>query len=321
MRNGRIAAVPLSLLLLASGCGGGGASSGSVPVAPPTATPTPSGSYPVGSTAAVHLVSGVNQAPPPAPYGPTDQDDGGWSQLNLPALLPCGNGTLATDCTVWSFVAATGSSAARSAQTHRRPRTALVGSQPPTLNFCRDATSYPADLGSSAIPIQNLGSQTFSLTYTGTKQLPIVTFATRPWAAGVTGSFGESSTTAPSVVVGAMLNSTPSRGWLLFFTWTWPADVLLIPYQVNEIQLAAASSPLTIPPKSSARLGAFDCLGQTITATASSGAGFGFSADLKTSSVTSSGPELNVQTYANGAPAGSAVLYDRLGATIQTPVN
>jgi hypothetical protein len=96
--------------------------------------------------------------------------------------------------------------------------------------------------------------------------------------------------------------------------------VLLIPFSVNEIQLAAASSPLAIPPGTSGALGAFDCLGRPVTATASFGSGFGFSADLKTSSVTSAGPELNVPVYTNAAPSGPAMLYDDRGAVVQTPV-
>ncbi len=117
------------------------------------------------------------------------------------------------------------------------------------------------------------------------------------------------------------LTDTAARGYLLFFTWSWPADVLLIPFGVNEIQLAASSSPLAIPPGTSAALGAFDCLGRPIAATSSFGSGFGFSADLKTTSVTSTGPELNVPVYTNATPAGSAVLYDDRGAVVQTPVS
>jgi hypothetical protein len=319
MKDGRIVGLSL-LLLLASGCGGGGGGSAPTPLAPSPATPSPTPTASAISSAAAHIVATVNQSPPPVPYGPTNPDDGGWSELNLPTLQQCGNGTLATDCTVWSFVEKTSSAAARAPQTVRRRRVAIVGSEPPTLNFCSDATAYPADLGSSAIPVEGLGSDTFSVTYSGTKQLPIVTFATRPWSLRVANSFSGTTTMAPAVAVSAAETSTPSRGWLLFFTWTWPADVLLIPYQVNEIQLNAASSPLAIPARSSARLGAFDCLGRSITATSSLGSGFGFSSDLKTSSVTSTGPELNVPIYTGATPSGSAVLYDDLGATIQTPV-
>jgi hypothetical protein len=321
VKDGRIIGLSL-LLLLATGCGGGGgSSSASGSVAPSPATPSPTPSYPATSSAAAHLVGNVNQSPPPAPYGPTDPDDGGWSQLDLPPLTQCGDGALATDCTVWSFAVHSSTAAARSSVGMRHPRTAVVGSEPPTLNFCRNAGAYPAGLGPSAIPVNGLSGDTFSLTYSGTKQLPIVTFATRPWAASVTNSFTGTSTSAPAIDVTASLSDTPARGWLLFFTWTWPADVLLVPYQVNEIQLNAASSPLAIKPNSSARLGAFDCLGQPITATAALGSDFGFSSDLKTSSVSSTGSELDVQVYTSSAPSGSALLYDDLGATTETPVN
>jgi hypothetical protein len=321
VKDGRIVGLSL-LLLLATGCGGGGgSSSGGGSIAPTPPTPSPAPTIPATSSAAAYLVANVNQSPPPTPYGPTDQDDGGWSELNLPTLQQCGNGTLATDCAVWSFVEQTTSSNARAPRAARRPRVAVAGSQPPTLNFCRDAASYPSDLGSSAIPVQGLGTEPFSLTYSGTKQPPIVTFATRPWAVNVAGTFSGNAKSAPAIAITPAVTGTPSRGWLLFFTWTWPADVLVIPYQVNEIQLNAASSPLALAPKSSGRLGAFDCLAHPITATASLGSGFGFSADLKTASVTSTGAELNVPIYAGAAPGGAAVLYDALGATVQTPVN
>lgn len=318
----RIVGLSLGLLLMTGCGGGGGSSSGGGSVAPSAPAPSPSPTLPSTSSAAAYLVSNVNVSPPPTPYGPTNQDDGGWSQLNLPTLQQCGNGTLATDCAVWSFVEQTTSSNARSPRAARRPRVAVAGSQPPTLNFCRDSASYPvADLGSSAIPVEGMGTDTFSVTYSGTKQAPIVTFATRPWAVNVAGTFSGSATSAPAIAITPAVTGTPSRGWLLFFTWTWPADVLLIPYQVNEIQLNAASSPLAVAPKSSGRLGAFDCLAHPITATASLGTGFGFSADLKTSSVTSTGAELSVPIYTGAAPSGEAVLYDALGATVQTPVN
>jgi hypothetical protein len=116
------------------------------------------------------------------------------------------------------------------------------------------------------------------------------------------------------------VTDAPARGWLLFFTWSWPADVLAIPFQINEIQLTASSSPMAIPPGSSAPLGAFDCLGRPITATAAFGSGFGFSPDLKTTSATSAGPELNVPLYTGPAPSGSVILFDDRGAVAATPV-
>ena len=136
----------------------------------------------------------------------------------------------------------------------------------------------------------------------------------------VTNSFAAGAKSAPALGVTPTVTDTPARGWLLFFTWSWPADVLVMPFAINEIQLAASASPLAIPPGSSAPLGAFDCLARPITATSSFGSGFGFSADLTAASVTSIGPELNVPVYTNATPSGPAVLFDDRGATVQTPV-
>ena len=303
-------------LLLAAGCGGGGGSS-PAPAAPgapaPTPTPVPA-LFPAGSSAASYILANVNPSQTSVSrQAPTDQDDGGWSQLQLPPLQPCGNGALATDCRVWIFAAA-GSSAAR------RPRTPIVGSHPPTFNFCRDAAAYPGDLGRSAIPITGLSGQSFSLAYSGTKALPVVAFATRWWTVGLANTFAGNATIAPSISVTPALSDTAARGWLLFFTWSWPADVLAIPFQINEVQLSATSSPLAIPPGSSGTLGAFDCVGRPLTATAPSGSGFGFSPDLSTTGVTSPGAELNVPLYTGPAPSGSAILYDDRGAVTATPV-
>ncbi|MBV8299358.1 MAG: hypothetical protein JO083_07430 [Candidatus Eremiobacteraeota bacterium] len=318
VKLGRTAALACSLLL-AAGCGGGGGSSPAPagPSAPaPTPTPTPAPAlFPSGSSAASYILANVNPSQTSVSRAaPSDQDDGGWSQLQLPALQPCGNGALATDCKVWIFAPAAGSSSART------PRTPIVGSRPPTFNFCRDAASYPGDLGRPAIPVTGLGGQSFSLAYSGTKTLPVVAFATRWWTVSLTNTFAGNATIAPAIGVTPTQTSSAARGWLLFFTWSWPADVLAIPFQINEIQLAASSSPMAIPPGNSAPLGAFDCLGRPITATAAQGSGFGFSPDLSTTSVTSSGAELNVPLYTGPTPSGSAVLYDDQGAVVATPV-
>jgi hypothetical protein len=316
VKHGRTAALSLALLF-AAGCGGGG---GSNPVTTPPApqpTPSPASSMiPSGSSAATYILGNVNTSATAATRrAPSDQDDGGWSELQLPPLQPCGNGALATDCKVWIFAPAVGSSAKRT------PRTPIVGSQPPAFNFCRDAALYPSDLGRPAIPISGLGAGGFSLAYSGTKALPVVSFATRWWAVSLSSTFASNATIAPSIGVTPTATTTPARGWLLFFTWSWPADVLAIPFQINEIQLAASSSPMAIPPGGSGQLGAFDCLGRPITAIAPAGSGFGFSADLTAGSVTSAGPELNVPLYTGPAPNGSAVLYDDRGAVTATPVS
>jgi hypothetical protein len=302
-------------LLLAAGCGGGGG--GGAAATPPGPTPAPSPAatlFPTTSSAATYMLSSVSSSPSSVPYGRDNQDDGGWSELHLPALQTCGNGAMATDCSVWTFSGAAGSAAARA------PRTPIVGSRPPALNFCRDAAAYPADLGRPAIPMTNLSGSLFSLSYNGTKALPIVTFATHPWTVQITNAFAPTAKTAAAIGVTPAATDTPARGWLLFFTWSWPADVLLIPFSVNQVQLAASSSPMAIPPGTSGPLGAFDCLGRPITATSSFGSGFGFSADLTSASVTSTGPELNVPLYTSASPSGPAVLYDDRGATVQTPV-
>ena len=315
-------ALSLSLsLLLAAGCGGGGGGGGASTPLAPAPTPSPAASqYPSASSAATYMLSKVSSSPPNVQYGPNNQDDGGWSELQLPALQQCGNGALATDCKVWTFSGQTGSATSRTPRSARFPRTPIVGSRTPTLNFCRDAASYPGDLGRPAIPVTNLSGTIFSVSYSGTKALPIVTFATRAWTVQVTNSFSAAANSAPAIGVTPAVTDTPARGWLLFFTWSWPADVLLMPFGINEIQLASSSSPLAIPPGTSAPLGAFDCLGRPITATSSFGSGFGFSADLTSASVTSAGPELNVPVYTGATPAGNAVLYDDRGATVQTPV-
>jgi hypothetical protein len=317
VKLGRTVALSFSLLL-AAGCGGGGGSS-AAPAAPgpPAATPSPAPSlYPSGSSAATYILGNVNPAQTSTSrHAPSDPDDGGWSELQLPPLQQCGNGALATDCKVWIFAPAAGSAAARA------PRTPIVGSRPPTLNFCRDVAAYPGDLGRAAIPITGLAGTSFSLAYNGTKALPIVAFATRWWTVSLTNTFASSATIAPAVGVTPTVADTSARGWLLFFTWSWPADVLAIPFQINEIQLAASSSPMAIPPVSSGLLGAFDCVGRPISATAAFGSGFGFSPDLTTTSVTSAGPELNLPLYTGPAPSGSAVLFDDRGAVSATPVS
>jgi hypothetical protein len=259
-------------------------------------------------------LANVRSSPANVQYGRDNQDDGGFGELRLPQLEQCGNGVLSTDCKLWSFSGTSGSSSARA------PRVVVIGSSPPTLNFCRDSASYPSDLGRPAIGIGNLSGKIFSLSYLGTKTLPIVTFATHPWTVSITNTFAGTATKASTIGVTPTITDTPGRGYVLFFTWSWPADVLLIPYQINEVQLAASSSPLAIPANSSATLGAFDCIGRPISATSFFGSGFGFSADLTSSTVTSPGPELNVPIFTGAAPSGNAVLWDDRGATAVTPV-
>jgi len=307
MSRGRSIAVSLALLL-----GAGCASSASAPPVPAPQQAQPAPPYPAESSAARHILANVgkDRAASRSPQSwEGDDDDGGWDELQLPAVQPCGNGTYATDCSVWVW--RTGSpggtrSAVRSAQS-------VNTSAPPVLNFCRDAALYPADLGPPAIAPSGLAASSFSLRYAGTKPAPIVSFATGWWNVKLQGTFSGTSTYAPSMTVTPALTTGAARGWLVFFTWSWPADIALVPYAINEIQLAASSSPLAIPPAGSAQLGAFDCLGRTIVAR-KRGSDFGFSPDLGVSSLTSAGSELNAPVYGGANPGGSVLLSDDRGA-------
>jgi hypothetical protein len=309
MIHGRMVALALAALL--AGCSASGSVTPPAPqqqVAPPLA----------GSSAARIILAnaGLGGAASRSPqgWGGGDDDDGDRGLLQLPVLKSCGGGTFATDCSVWVFGSGGGPTrdAARSAQS-------VAAGAPPALNFCRDGGSFPADLGAPATPPQLLGATySFSLTYAGTKSPPIVSFVTRAWNLDVQGTFAASATTAsiratPTLLTGA------SRGWLVFFTWTWPADILLIPYEINEIQLAASSSPLLIPAGGSAPLGAFDCLGRKITARVA-GSGFGFNHNLSAGSLTSATSELNVPVFAGSRPSGFVYLTDDRGAQVAAPV-
>ncbi|HTW83012.1 MAG TPA: hypothetical protein VMD91_02955 [Candidatus Sulfotelmatobacter sp.] len=243
-------ALPLALLLLA-GCAGGGG------IAPSPGTANQTGpSSPGESSAARHILAKLNTSTRHTQSSGTSSsyDDGGWSELQLPPIQSCGNGAVSNDCANWQFtgVQRRGSS----------PVTASV----PELNFCSDPTDYPqATFGDPAGAIEPLGSSTFTLAYVGTQAAPILTAVTRPSVAGVSGSFSGTATSA-SITVTSELTTTAGRGWIVFFTWNWPADVLAIPYQVNEIQLAAASSPIGLSAGGSAPLDAYDCLGRPLTA-------------------------------------------------------
>ena len=275
--------------------------------------------YPADSSAARAILAsaggGATSRAPQRWSGEGDQDDGGWDELRLPALEPCGGGTYAVTCAAWAFGPGGGPtrSAARAAQS-------LAGGTPPVLNFCRDGGLFPSDLGAPAIAPQLLGATyTFSLSYVGAHAAPIVSFATRWWNINVQGTFTGTSTTASRIAVTPVLTTGASRGWLIFFTWSWPADILLVPYAINEIQLGAGSPPLAIPANGSATLGAFDCLGRRITAR-TTGAGFGFNPNLSGTTATSPASELNVPVYGGSHPSGYIYLSDDLGARTLDPV-
>jgi hypothetical protein len=289
--------VALSLaLLFAAGCGSG---AGVAPPAPASDQPGPR--FPAESSAARHILANVGTGGAGSrsvqSRGESDEDDGGWGELQLPAITACSNGTYATDCSVWLF----------------------GGGVAPPLNFCRDAALYPSDLGPSATPLFDLSPSTFSLTYAGRQSPPIVSFATRWWDVRLQGGFAGSSRTAPAVTLTPTAPNAVTRGWLVFFTWSWPADVLLVPYALNEIQIPRNAAPLAVPPNGSATLRAFDCAGRKIAAQKISG-GFGFSPDLSASSVASPASELVTPVFGGPAPSGSIGLSDDRGARSVVPV-
>jgi hypothetical protein len=304
MFNARAGALALAMSL-AAGCGSGA----TPPPSPPAAAqPQAALNAPAESSAARYILAktgGTGRAPQHFD-GDGDEDDGGWGTLQLPAIRSCGNGTFATDCAAWSWTSAPGGTrgAARTAQS--------ITGTPPILSFCRDGAAMPLSFTPSA-PVLVSGPSTFSLSYTGTKTPPIVSFATRWWNVSLTGTFTGTATTAPAMSFTPTLTDGAARGWLVFFTWSWPADVLLVPYAINEIQLDAGSSPLTVPRGGSAVLDAFDCLGRTIRAQRTE-SGFGFSPDLHAPSAASAGSELRATVFGGSNPNGFVHLSDDRGA-------
>jgi hypothetical protein len=307
--HGRILAIALGFALLA-GCSSAGTS---VPAgSQATQASQQHALAPSGSSAAQHILahfdttSSVRRA---QSVGGGSYDDGGWSELSLPVLQSCGNGSFSNDCANWAWA----------------PGSRVSGSLggPPSLNFC--ATTFPASLGSPALPIQALNTpDTFGISYVGTQPLPIVSLGTRSYVASITGSFG--NTASATFTVTPLLTTLAGRGWLVFFTWSWPADVFVLPYQVNEIQLAASSSPLGLSTGGTASLEAADCLGDSIDALAL-GLGFSFSPPpthgfaFPDITASSKGPAMDQTVYATAAnPQGSILLYDFGFATALTTV-
>src|SRR6202022_2100916 len=98
-----------------------------------------------GSSAAQHILADIDTSRAAQRREEGDEDDGGWHDLRLPPLQSCGNGIVATDCSVWTFTSGRGGRSLRSAAP------AAIANFP-TLNFCRDA--FPvADLGAPAQPV------------------------------------------------------------------------------------------------------------------------------------------------------------------------
>ncbi len=295
-------------LLLAGGCSGGSPANSAPPWTPPKA-PQSAGLAPQDSPAGRVILAHAATSGARAPQGhdgdgDNDADDGDWSTLVLPKLVPCAGGTFATDCGVWLW-------------TNGQPtRGGTLGGQPPALNFCANLTQYPGDLAQPATPLFGLSLYSFAVTYAGTKPAPIVGFATRWWNVNFQSGFSGTATSA-NVQISPALTTAASRGWLVFFTWSWPADILVVPYAINEIQ--PVPSTLAIPPNGSAQLGAFDCLGRPIAAKRSA-SGFGFSPNLSTASLSSAGPELNATVFGGANPNGFVYLSDDKGARTVVPV-
>lgn len=143
--------------------------------------------------------------------------------------------------------------------------------------------------------------------------------ATGQWVATVQNTFAGSALDAPDISVVPSLTGTAGRGWLVFFSWTWPADVLLVPDSVNEIQLAATSAPLGVPAGLSANLGAFDCVGRPLQAFAA-GPGIGFDPSYQQQLATSPSNVIDVPVYAAASAAGTIVVGDDVGARAATTV-
>ena len=307
MIHGRTLALALAALF-AAGCASGSS------VAPPA--PQQQVQYPTQSSAARFILANAGRtvtARSPQGWSGGGDDDGDRRELQLPQLASCGAGAFATDCSVWAF------SPGHSTRAGARLAQSVASTSPPVLNFCRDGGAFPADLGAPAAPSQLLSATySFGLSYTGTKAAPIVTYVTRPSNVSLAGTFTGNATSA-SLQLTPVLTTAASRGWLVFFTWSWPADILLVPYEINEIQLAASSDPLVIPAGGSATLGAFDCLGRKITAR-TFGSGFGFNHNLSGRTVTSAANELNVPVFGGDRPSGFISLSDDRGAQVIVPV-
>ena len=305
---------PVLAAALLAGCSAG---SGTVP-----SSVTPGGDPGLsGSSAARHILANVTGTRAAAGHhAESGYDDGGFGQLQLPQLVACGDGIYSTNCSLWSYPFTTSPNAgARSAQTVVIGGGGGGSSGPPVLNFCAAQPSWAqflADAGSNAAPVlHRLGPVNFSVRYLGTQTGPIVTFGTNPFVASLTGSFASGATAAQFTMTPSVTTSA-GRGWLLFFTWSWPADILLIPYSVNEIQLAPYDASVALSSASpTAKLAALDCLGESIAAKT-----FGKGVTLGAPAATSLTGEL-LTTITGGSSPATIVLTDGAGASAAVPVN
>jgi len=309
VRYGRTLALACAAILIA-GCSSG---AGTQPALAP-AYQAPAPAIPAGSSAAAHILAQLGAARTPASAG-GDYDDGGWSSLQLPALAACGGGTYSNDCANWVV---NGGPTTGAPCTRANPNcNNVIPPPPPDLNFCSAAA--PAGLAPPAIAPVAFAPQTFSLMYAGSRAAPIVTFPTRWDAVSVSGSFSGTSTSAGAITVTPSPRAGAARGWLLFFTWSWPADVFLVPYQVNEVQIAGTSAPLNLAGGSPAQLAAYDCLGRNLSAIAA-GRGFGFSSDERAKTVSARAATLNAPVWFGTGAAGAIVVYDDRGGNALTTV-
>jgi len=309
--DGRNLAVLLAVGLLA------GCSSSSGAVAPSTVIQQPqqaqsSALYPAGSSAARHILANVNPSTvrrrAQSNGSSSSYDDGGWGELQLPAVQACQNGAYSNDCANWGTVQPT--------------RTGGTTIQPgaPDLDLCGDAADYPqARLGNPVEQPVPLAPTNFTLAYTGSQPLPIISFNTRFFVASLSNGFAPNAASA-SLTLTPLLTNTAGRGWLLFSTWSWPADFILIPYQVNEIQVAQSSSPLSVSPGNPGTLGAFDCLGRSMAALMlGNGVTFGSAKGWPVFTATSTNVMQATVTATNGDPqAAILIVDDRFGSALTT---
>ncbi|MBV8079586.1 MAG: hypothetical protein JO186_04330, partial [Actinobacteria bacterium] len=206
----------------------------------------------------------------------------------------------------------------------RSTQTAVIGGGgggglggPPVLDFCGaqpSFTQFLSDAGATSAPqLHRLGTVNFDVKYLGTQTGPIVTLPTNPFIASLTGGFATGSTTAQFAMTPS-ITTTAGRGWLLIFTWSWPADILIIPYSINEIQLAPYDTAVAL--NGSAKLAAFDCLGDTIAATT-----FGNGVTVGAPATSSLAGEF-ITTISGGASSAATILLtDNGGASAAVPVN
>jgi hypothetical protein len=310
--DGRNLAVLLAAGLLAGCSSSSGSPAPSATVQQPPQTLS-SALYPAGSSAARHILANVDPTTvrrrAQGSGTSSSYDDGGWGELLLPAVQPCANGAYSNNCANWG-----------TPQPMRTGGTTIAPGAP-DLDLCGDAADYPqTTLGDPVEYPEPLAPTTFSLAYSGSQPLPIISFDTRQFVASLSNGFAANSASA-SMTLTPELTTSAGRGWLLFSTWSWPADFILIPYQVNEIQIAQSSSPLAVSPGNPGTLGAFDCLQRPMAALMlGSGVTFGSTGDwpVFTTSSTTNVMQATVAATDSRPQAAILVVDDRFGTALTT---